>query len=413
MVTLVKKKTKLSRFVPLSIIAIFFVIGILGGIWFNGVFLKEDDNNKIKEEPILEEKEEEEVVLEDPIKEYSLSFVMAGDALIHGAVYGDAKVGNTYDFKGMLSNIKPIISSYDLAYYNQETILGGTELGLSSYPRFNSPYEVGDAFIDAGFNIISLANNHTLDRGEKAIINSRNYWNSKDVMVNGSATSLEERNNIDIREKNGITYAMLSYTTTTNGLTRKNNYHVNWYDKDTVKVDVESIRDKVDVIMVAMHWGTEYNTGVSSSQKEIANYLASLDVDIVIGAHPHVIEPCEYIDDTFVIYSLGNIISAQDYGNSEKLSGLLMGVTIKKIEDTSTGEVKVSIEDPTAQFIYTYSKKDSSGRHSFKLYPYSMLNESLMSNYKTMYDKLKTRVTSLDSNIKVIGLEGEIDGDIK
>ena len=403
-----KKKRRQSK-IFVGLLILFIVLLIVLGFVISDVS-KEDKDDKSNVDISDVAEGVEEVV--NPIKTYSFSLVMAGDALIHSAVYADAKVGSGYDFTGMLSNIKPIISSYDLAYYNQETILGGSEIGLSTYPRFNSPYEVGDAFIDCGFNVVSLANNHTLDRGEKAIVNSRKYWNSKNVMVNGSASSLEERNNIDIREVNGISYAMLSYTTTTNGLTRKNNYHVNWYDKETVKKDVESIRDKVDFIMVAMHWGTEYNTGVSSSQKDIAKYLASLDVDLVIGTHPHVIEPAEYIDDTFVIYSLGNIISAQR--TDEQLSGLLMSVTVNKVENTETGEIKVSVDNPTAQFVYTYSKKTSSGgRYGFKLYPYSMLNEKLFSNYKTMYNKLKTRMTSLDPNIKVIGLEGDTDGNIK
>jgi poly-gamma-glutamate synthesis protein (capsule biosynthesis protein) len=158
--------------------------------------------------------------------------------------------------------------------------------------------------------------------------------------------------------------------------------------------------------MVAMHWGTEYNTGVTAKQKEIATYLASLDVDLVIGTHPHVIEPAQYIGDTFVIYSLGNIISAQK--TDEQLSGLLMSVTINKVVDTSTDTTTVTVDDPTAQFIYTYSKRASNGgRYDFKLYPYSMLNKNLFPNYLTMYNKLKTRMTSLDPNIKVIGLEGE------
>ena len=399
---MVKKKRKQNK-IFLGLLIIFIVLLVVLGFVISDVFNeKEVDSPELQTDISDVAQGVEEVV--NPIKNYSFSLVMAGDALIHSAVYVDAESGKGYDFNGMLSNIKPIISSYDLAYYNQETILGGIELGLSTYPRFNSPYEVGDAFLNCGFNVVSLANNHTLDRGEKAIINSRKYWNSKDVMVNGSASSLEERNNIDIREKNGITYALLSYTTTTNGLTRKNEYFVNWYEKESVKKDVESIRDKVDFIMVAMHWGTEYNVGVTSGQKEIAKYLASLDVDLVIGTHPHVIEPAEYIDDTFVIYSLGNIISAQR--TDEQLSGLLMSVTVNKVVNTETGEVSVTVDDPTAQFVYTYSKKTSSGgRYGFKLYPYSMLNETLFPNYKTMYNKLKTRMTSLDPNIKVIGLE--------
>ena len=119
---------------------------------------------------------------EDKIKdslryEKEVSMVMVGDALIHQSIYLSSKSGDGYNFTNMLSKIKPIVSKYDIAYYNQETVLGGTKLGLSTYPRFNSPYEVGDAFRDAGFNMVSLANNHTLDRGKNAITNSVNYWN--------------------------------------------------------------------------------------------------------------------------------------------------------------------------------------------------------------------------------------------
>ena len=415
------KKRKTKKYNKFNLILLFlalvlFLSFLVFVVYQNvGYTTLKNTANKLAVDTKIED--EKEIVIDDPINTYSFSLIMGGDALIHSAVYADAKVGkNKYDFTGMLEYIKPITSQYDLAYYNQETILGGSELGLSTYPQFNSPYEVGDAFIDAGFNVVSLANNHTLDnsyrKGDKLIVNSRKYWNSKDVMVNGSATSLEERNNIDIREKNGITYALLSYTTTTNGLTRKNNYHVNWYTEENVKADVEAIRDKVDFIMVAMHWGTEYNTGVTNGQKKIAKYLASLDVDLVIGAHPHVIEPAEYIGDTFVIYSLGNIISAQR--TDEQLSGLFMSVTVEKVEDTILGTKTVSVKNPTAQFIYTYSKRTASGgRYDFKLYPYNMLNNNLFPNYKTMYNKLKTRMTSLDKSIKVIGLEGDKDGNIK
>ena len=119
----------------------------------------------------------------------------------------------------MITNIKEIVSNYDIGYYNQETILGGTELGLKSYPVFNSPYEVGDAMIDAGFNLVSLATNHTLDSGEKAVLNSRNYWNSKsNVLAVGSYSSTEERNEVHVEETNGITYTMLNYTYGTNGI---------------------------------------------------------------------------------------------------------------------------------------------------------------------------------------------------
>ena len=99
------------------------------------------------------------------VKENKLSLIMVGDALIHGAVYADAKTGaNKYNFLPMFTEVRDVFKGYDLAFYNQETVLGGSEIGISTYPRFNSPYEVGDAFLDMGFNLVSLATNHTLDR---------------------------------------------------------------------------------------------------------------------------------------------------------------------------------------------------------------------------------------------------------
>ena len=312
----------------------------------------------------------------------SLSLTMVGDALIHGAVYGDANKNGTYDFKPMLAEMKPIISSFDLAYYNQETILGGTEIGVSTYPTFNSPYEVGDAFLDAGFNLVSLANNHTLDRGEQALINSCNYWKDKDVLYAGSYCSEEDRDKIIIKEKNGIKYALLSYTTVDNGIRVPGgkSYYLNKYNAEIVKQDVEKYRDKVDLLMVAMHWGQEYTHTPINSQKEIATYLASLGVDIIIGTHPHVVEPIEFIDKTLVIYSLGNFISAQR--GVEKLTGLMVSLDVNKdlINDT------ISLDNVEAELLYTYSDYSRGYRKDFKVYPYTKLNNNLLSDYNSYYN---------------------------
>ncbi len=366
----------------LAVISVLLVL--LDTVVFSGG-IDEVDKTKGTEDSLKIDEEQE------PIKEKKLSLIMGGDALIHSAVYEDAKEGSGYNFNKMLDKIKPIVKSYDLAFYNQETILGGEELGLSTYPCFNSPYEVGDAFLDSGFNIVSLANNHTLDRGSKAIINSRNYWNDKDVIVNGSATSLDERNNIVIKEVNGIKYTMLAYTTTTNGIKRKQEEYVNIYSPEVVKKDIEQVRDKVDLLLVSMHWGIEYNNGVSNKQKEIANFLADNGVDIVIGTHPHVVEPVEFIDKTLVIYSLGNLISAQRGIN--KLSGMLFSVDITK-EDSG-----IVITNPKAQFIYTYSSGNP--RSNFKVYPYTELDENILPDYKKYYAELVNRVRTYDSAIAV------------
>ena len=269
--------------------------------------------NLVKKEKITKPKKQE--IKEEKTKSTKLSMVMVGDALLHGSVYRDAYKDGKYDFSSQLEFIKPIIKNYDLAFYNQETILGGTELGLSDYPTFNSPWEFGDNMLEAGFNIVNLATNHTMDRGEKAILKSCEYWNpkKKDILFAGSYCSKEDQDEIKIFEKNGIKYTMLSYTYGTNGIKvpEGKEYLVNIYSDEKAKEDIEKVRDKVDLLLVSMHWGIEYRTEPTEEQKREAKYLSDLGADIIIGTHPHIIEPVTYIDDTLVIYSLGNFISAQ------------------------------------------------------------------------------------------------------
>lgn len=384
------------------IILFLILIGVLVALIFHDVKrinnnINSKTNNKNMNTDIIEEK--------DLPTTTSLSLVMVGDALIHESVYANFNNNGNYDFKPMLDDMKPIIEKYDLAYYNQETILGGKDIGLSTYPRFNSPYEVGDAFLDSGFNLVSLANNHTLDRGETAINNSCNYWKDKNAYTSGSYCSMEDREKVKIGEINDITYAMLSYTTEDNGLSIPSgkSYYLNLYNSDVVKKDIEKYRDKVDLLLVAMHWGQEYTHTPINSQKEIAAYLASLGVDIVIGAHPHVVEPIEKIDNTLVIYSLGNFVSAQR--GIEKLTGLMVSVNVNK--DLKTN--KISVDDVEAELLYTYSDNNKGYRANYKVIPYTKLNNSLLNNYQEYYNRYMNIVTNGQDWIK----RGDYSGDIK
>ena len=385
-----KRRVKIKKGGRIFVVLLCFVV--------LGILALDYSNFPLKKEPKEEPKKEEKAQERKEPKYYEAHLFMVGDALIHSAVYQDAKQADgTYDFKPMLELIKPISSQYDLVYYNQETILGGTELGLSNYPRFNSPYEVGDAFIDAGFNMVSLATNHTMDKNEQGVINSVNYWSQhKDsVVYSGQWTSFESREDevSQIYEKNGIRYAFLSYTTWTNGLETPagKEYLNNVYSDEKASADIAKVRDKADVIIVAMHWGTEYSLGVSYDQERIAKFLSEQGVQIIIGAHPHVVEPVEYINDgkTFVIYSLGNFISDQE-GN-ERLTGLMMSLDIKKKVDIDDS-VTVTVENPKAELIYT--KSYYGRKRSFKVYPYSQLNTNLLSNYSALEEKYKGVVSS-------------------
>lgn len=375
----------MKKFVRFILIILFCGLCFFAFLAFNSLM----DNGDIKPDIVVKDSEKEEDIKPKGPVITNASLFMVGDCLIHSAVYGDADRDNdgVYDFTSMISEFGDIVGSHDLAFYNQESILGGTEIGLSTYPRFNSPYSVGDAFRNLGFNMVSLANNHTLDRGEQAIVNSKNYWNQfKDsVITAGSYQSQEERDEIVIKEVNGIKYTLLSYTTDTNGLRapKGKEYFVNTYDNEKAKNDIEKIKDKVDVIIVAMHWGEEYNQGITNSQREIAEYLSSLGVNIIIGHHPHVVEPIDYIGNTLVVYSLGNFISAQR--GVEKLTGGMVSLNIKKTVENDV--TSISLENVKVGLTYTYSDMSKSYRTDFKVYPYQKLNDNILKNYQSYYDK--------------------------
>ena len=381
-----KKKRKIR---PLTYILLIVFIAVI--IW------PINKENKV----IKKEKTKEEI--KEKIKESKVSLVMVGDALLHSSVYNDAYINGKYDFTKQLELIKPIIKNYDLAFYNQETTLGGTEIGLSDYPTFNSPKEFGDNMLDMGFNIVNLATNHTIDRGEKAIISSCDYWNSKkeSVLFAGSYCSKEEQNSLKIKEKNGIKYTMLSYTYGTNGIPvpEGKEYLVNLYSDEKAKEDIEKVRDKVDLLLVSMHWGTEYRSEPTEEQKREAKYLADLGVDIIIGTHPHVIEPIEYIGNTLVIYSLGNFISAQSTNNDyNTMVELMSSVDIKKT--TQKGKSKITLENLNNELLYNYYQTGGKW-YNFKVVPFSQMNESYNPEYKRLYEKYSNVVKMYDQNIKV------------
>lgn len=357
----------------------------------------------IKEEPKTELKtvNESQEKKEPEVKEERLSLIMVGDALIHSSLYRDGYQNGTYDFTSQLELIKPEIQKHDLAFYNQESILGGTSIGLSDYPNFNSPQEFGDAMIDAGFNLVSLANNHTMDRGVTAIQNSCDYWKTKDVLAAGSYCSAEDAEEIKIKEKNGIKYTMLAYTYGTNGITVPSDkpYLVNLYSDEKAKADIEKVRDKVDLLIVSMHWGTEYRSEPTDEQKREAEYLSNLGVDIIIGTHPHVIEPITYINDTLVIYSLGNFISAQSTNNDYNTMVELM-TSVDVVKTTKDGKSEIKLENLNNELLYNYYQKDSRW-HNFKVIPFSQMNETYNSDYKRLYEKYSSVVRMYNPNIEI------------
>lgn len=414
-----RKKKRKIKIVPV-IITILFLVAIIAGSVYGVNYLKGKDNDKPN-------KKIPDIKVEEPVVSKA-NLIMVGDALIHSSVYNDAnKLANYngYDFKPQIKYIKEIVKDYDIAYYNQETILGGTKLGLSDYPTFNSPQEVGDAFIDAGFNLVSLATNHTADRGKKAILSSREYWNQKEgVTAVGSYSSNEEKKEIEskVLEVNGIKYAMLNYTYGTNGMPVSDSYLVNVWPtdidainnpntdskyqayKETVSSDIKVLRDKVDVLIVAMHWGVEYTHTPTAYERDMAKFLADNDVDIIIGTHPHVIQPVEWIGDTIVFYSLGNFISAQYQNqgtctNYKCMVGLMSSLTITKTE--YKGETSIKIDNINNELIYTYYQ----GWRNFLVIPFSNAEiKNHLPGYENVYNTYAKIIASEDERIKTVPL---------
>lgn len=328
-------------------------------------------------------------------QEYVVKLVAVGDNLIHSNVYEAAAISDSsYDFTPMFTEIKPYIKSFDLAFINQETILGGKEIGLTSYPCFNSPYEVGDAVIDAGFNLISIANNHTLDRGEKAVINALDYWDSKDVIYSGAARSADI-SQVKTFNKKGISFAFVAYTYGTNGIPHPQGkeYLANIYSNEKAYYDITSVRDEVDVVIVSMHWGNEYEEEPSQTQIAQANYLSSLGVDIIIGHHPHVIQPVDVINDTYVIYSLGNFLSGQI--GVDRLIGMAFSVDIiKRVE----GDNKViTIVNPQAKLLHHYRDQNK----DFHIKFFTELNNEILYDYLNYYESKSNLVKKYYQDIIV------------
>lgn len=323
-------------------------------------------------------------------KPFSTSMTLAavGDILIHGTVYKDAMTGNGYDFRPMFANVKNLMVQPDLTIANQETIVGGTEIGLSTYPNFNSPFEVADALQDAGVDIVSIANNHTLDRGERAILSATDYFDKIGMMYTGGYRSIDDRNKIRVLNRNGIKITFLSYTYGTNGIPIPSgkDYLVNLIDMPQIKKDLTEAKKISDVIAVSMHWGNEYQRIPSDEQKKLAKELADEGVDIIIGHHPHVLQPMEWIEgkdghQTFVIYSLGNFLSGQ-MKNYKDIGGVLQVEIVKEVK--SPTETIIRLQKP----VFTPTYVTNQRYHNFKIVPLKNAASVGLNNAQAVFQEI-------------------------
>lgn len=312
-----------------------------------------------------------------------VTLLATGDNLIHNTlISAGEQADGTLNYDSLYANIKPEIEKFDISVIDQETVLGGSEFEYSGYPQFNTPWEVGEAAIKAGFDVFNCATNHTMDMGWGGVENELEFFsNHKEAVALGIHASEDDYNKITYYEKNGITFAMLNYTYGTNGIPLPDDkpWCVNLIEKDKVTKDLKEARENADFVIVFPHWGTEYSFEVSDYQEEYTRLFSDMGVDLVIGCHPHVIEPVKWVTNEstgkkmLVYYSLGNFISHQI--DLENLLGGMAEVTIEKKD----GKTEIT----SAKFVpvVCHYNRNEEGKFAFNVYKLGDYNDDLANTH--------------------------------
>lgn len=254
-----------------------------------------------------------------------VSFVGCGDSIIYKGNIQDAKAlriegGREYNFKPIYSEVAETVKNADISFINQETVMCGDGYELSYYPNFNSPQDLGYDLTELGFDVINIANNHMLDKGSDGLSKTIEFWKGMDTLMIGGYENEADFNTNRIIEKNRIKIAFLSYTYDTNGyrVPKNSEIKIPYIEDEDIKRQAESARNEADFVAVSVHWGEEGHMTPSAEQKRVAQLMADSGVDVIIGHHPHVIQPVEWLtgingNKTLCVYSLGNFAAEQAY----------------------------------------------------------------------------------------------------
>ncbi|MDR3193272.1 MAG: CapA family protein [Treponema sp.] len=330
-----------------------------------------------------------------PVPVSSLTLVAAGDNLFHEPLIKAFKGEDGYNFAPIYEMVTPIIAGADLAFINQETVLGRESFGYSGYPRFNTPQALAKNLADVSFDIINQANNHVMDKGEEGIRDTIAVWDGiPGATYLGIHRSREERDNRKIViEKNGIRIGFLAYTYGTNGLLlpRDKPYLVSLIDRKTMSAEIGALRPLCDFLVVSMHWGEEYTLDPSAEQTALAEFLAKEEVDLVIGHHPHTLQPQAYIPrpggkQMLCFYSLGNFMSGQI--RTETLFGGLMYVKLSKKDGNTT------IADTGIIPVITHYEQGFTG---FRVYPLYQYTGELIKKHRSYHEKTGLNLNAINS----------------
>lgn len=295
-----------------------------------------------------------------------LSFFFVGDVMSHGPQINAARNETTdsYDYDASFQFVKPIIEQHDIAIANLEVTHAGKP--YSGYPQFSAPDELSSALMNCGFDVLITANNHSCDGGAKGVIRTLDVLDKNGIKHTGTFRNKAERdkNYPLILEQNGMKVALLNYTYGTNGLTVAAPLIINYIDSVVIKKDIEKAKSLgVDYIICTVHWGAEYKSLPNAYQKNWEKYCYELGVDMVIGSHPHVIQPMQKKQvngkEKLTVYSMGNFVSNQR--DRYKNGGLMVGTTLQKKEG------KVKIKEVHHGFAYVHTKQEQAIKYYYFL----------------------------------------------
>lgn len=308
-------------------------------------------------------------------QERKLTLMAVGDIMVHQEqleAAWDAKK-KQYDFSPFFAKVAPILQQGDIVLGNLETTMAGSKSRYTGYPQFNTPESLAGVLKQAGFTAVTTANNHSLDRREAGVLSTIFHLDQAGLLHTGTFRSAEERNLPLMLEKNGIKLAVLSYTYGTNGIPipKGKPYLVNLISPALIKQDIAQAKLLgADLVAVALHFGQEYQRMPNSVQKKTVDESLQAGADLIIGHHPHVVQPYEWRTVTmpdgstktgFVAYSLGNFVSAQrrDY----KDVGAILKLDICKQTDGST-VIRQSEVIPT--YVHYFRQ---AGKRNYVIYP--------------------------------------------
>lgn len=335
----------------------------------------------------------------------TISISAVGDIMCHAPQFEYARVrADSFDFNPSFEFVADIISESDFAFGNLETVTAGKDLGYSGYPMFNSPSELLDALKNAGFDLLTTANNHSLDRGEIGILRTIEELNKREIKYNGTFVNQSDRDSIRLVIIKGISIALLAYSYGTNGnpIPKGKSYLINLINFDLIKEDIQKAKSQnPDLILVHYHFGEEYQRHPNQIQKEIVDTTIKMGADIIIGGHPHVLQPLEFVksnlsnlDSVFIAYSLGNFFSNQRKRYTD--AGGILTLTIEK--NLRTNKVKIN----SVEFVPTWVYKGVvENKRAFVIIPSMSINEhNLKYLTKIDFQKLTQSINDTKSILK-------------